>query len=81
MAILAILANMQVLYIIWNCFSMRDWSHHIWQYQQIYKCYISSRTVFQCEFNGDVHWVIRVTIYGNTDKYTSVIYHLEQFLM
>ena len=55
---MAILVNMQVLYIIWNCFSMwiqwwcllHDQSHHIWQYWQIYKCYISSGTVFRCEF-------------------------------
>ena len=81
----AILANVQVLYIIWNHFSvwiqwwclLRDWSHHIWQYQQIYKCYISSGTIFQCEFNGDAHCVIRVTIYGNTSEFANVIYHLE----
>ena len=56
------------LYIIWNCFSMwiqwwcllRDQSYHIWQYQQICKCYISSGTIFRCEFNGDVCFVIRV---------------------
>ena len=40
-------------------------SDHIWQYQQIYKCYISSGTIFRCEFNGDVHCVIRVTIPAN----------------
>ena len=80
-------ANMQVLYIIWNHFSMWiqwwcplcDWSDHIWQYWQIYKCYISSKTVFQCEFNGDVRCVIGVTRYGNIAKYTSVIYHLKPF--
>ena len=36
-------------------------------------------TVFQCEFNGDVHFVIGVTIYGNTSKCVSVIYVLDQF--
>src|ERR1700691_6296778 len=52
---------------------------HIWQYQQICRCYISSGTIFQWEFNGDVCCVIRVTIYGNTGKYAGVIYHLEPF--
>ena len=54
-------------------------SDHIWQYCQICKCYISSETVFRCEFIGYAHCVIGVTIYGNTNKYTSVIYHLEPF--
>ena len=52
---------------------------HIWQYQQICRCYISSGTIFQWEFNGAVHCVIGVTICGNTGKYASVIYHLEPF--
>src|ERR1700683_5532140 len=43
-----------------------DWSDYIWQSQQICKCYISSGTIFQCEFNGDVHCMIGVTICGNT---------------
>jgi hypothetical protein len=34
---------------------------------------------FKCEFDGDVCFVIRVTIYGNTGKHISVIYVLEQF--
>ena len=35
--------------------------------------------VFQCEFNGDVCFMIEVTIYGNTGKHISVIYGLEGF--
>ena len=44
------------------------------------KCaiYIPPRPVFQCEFKCDVHFVIRVTIYGNSGKHISVIYVLEQ---
>ena len=34
---------------------------------------------FLSEFDGDVCFVIRVTIYGNTSKHTRVIYVLEQF--
>ena len=63
------------MWIQWWC-PLCDWGD---QYCQIYKCYISSKTVFWCEFNGDVCCVIKVAIYGNTNKYTSVVYHLEPF--
>ena len=66
------------MWIQWWC-PLCDWGDQIWQYRQIYKCYISSKTIFWCEFNGDVCCVIKVTIYGNTNKYTSVVYHLELF--
>jgi hypothetical protein len=32
-------------------------------------CYILQGPVFQCEFNRDVHWVIRLTCYGNSSKF------------
>ena len=56
-----------------------DCSDHIWQVQQTHKCDTSSRTIFQCEFNGDVGFVIRVTIYGKSGKHTSVIHLWEPF--
>jgi len=37
-----------------------------------------SGVVFRCEFNGDVRFVIGVTIYGNSGKHISVIYVLER---
>jgi len=40
-----------------------------------------SGVVFRCEFNGDVRFVIGVTIYGNRGKPISVIYVLSGFLM
>ena len=38
-----------------------------------------SGVVFQCEFNGDVCFVIGVTIYGNSSKHISVLCVLEWF--
>ena len=35
-------------------------------------CYICPGPVFQCEFNGNVHSMIRLTKYGNFPKYRSV---------
>jgi len=35
---------------------------------------------FQCEFNGDVCFMIRVTIYGKSSKQIRVIHFLEPFL-
>jgi len=35
-------------------------------------CYICPGPVFRCEFNGDVHFTIRLTKYGNFSKYISV---------
>jgi len=35
-------------------------------------CYICPGLVFQCEFNGDVRFTIRLTKYGNISKYISV---------
>jgi hypothetical protein len=74
---LIILQNIEML--MWCLFC--DQSDHIWQYQQMCECYICSGSVFWCEFNGDVHFVIMLTIYGNTDKYVGVIYVLEPFFM
>ena len=37
------------------------------------------RINFQCEFNGDVGFVIGVTVYGRIGKHTRVIHHLELF--
>ena len=34
--------------------SVLDQSDHIWQYGQIYKCYICSGVDSWCKFNGDV---------------------------
>ena len=65
-------------WIWWQCLFC-DQSDHIWQYWQTYKCYICSGVVFWYEFDGNVHFVIGVTIYGNTSKHISVIYVLERF--
>jgi len=51
----------------WWCL-FGDQSDHIWQYREMWECYTCSGPVFWCEFNGDVHFVIGVTIYGNTGK-------------
>ena len=56
-----------------------DCSDHIWQVQQTHKCDTFLRTIFQCEFNGDVSFVIRMTIYGKSGKHTSVIHLWEPF--
>ena len=56
-----------------------DCSDHIWQVQQTHKCHTFSGTVFRCEFNGDVSFVIRVTIYGKSGKHTSVIHFQAPF--
>ena len=45
----------------------------------MWECYTCSGPVFWCEFNGDVRFVIGVTIYGNTGKCGSVIHVLDQF--
>ena len=80
-------ANTQVWYIFGNHFSMwiqwwcwfRDQSDHIWQVRQTHKYDTSSGTISQCEFNGDVSFVIRVTIFGKSGKHTSVIHLREPF--
>ena len=56
-----------------------DQSDHIWQVQQTHKGDTSSGTIFRCEFNGDVGFVIRATIYGKSSKQTSVIHLQEPF--
>ena len=56
-----------------------DQSDHIWQVQQTHKCDTSSGTIFRREFNGDVSFVIQVTIYGKSGKHTSVIHFQEPF--
>ena len=38
-----------------------------------------SGTIFRCEFNSDVGFVIRVTIYGKSGKHTSMIHFQEPF--
>jgi len=35
-------------------------------------CYICPGLVFQCEFNSDVHFMARLTKYGNFSKYRSI---------
>ena len=45
-----------------------DCSDHIWQVRQTHKCDTSSGTIFQHELNGDVSFVIQVTIYGYNVK-------------
>jgi hypothetical protein len=35
-------------------------------------CYILQGPVFQCEFNCDIYWVIRLTCYGNSSKFICV---------
>ena len=80
-------ANTQVWYIFRNHFSTRiqwwcqlhDQSDHIWQVRQTHKCGTFSWTIFQCEFNGDVSFMIRVTIYGKSGKHTSMINFQEPF--
>jgi len=65
-------ANLMVISVLWS----------EWPYMAIletYKCYIWFRAVFWREFNGDVHFVIRMTICGNSGKHISVIYGSEQF--
>ena len=42
-------------------------------------CYICPGPVFQCEFNGNVHFVIGLTKYGNFSKYRSVYMFLAPF--
>ena len=56
-----------------------DRSDHIWQVRQTHKCDTSSGTIFRHEFNGDVGFMIRVTIYGKSSKPTSVIHLREPF--
>ena len=80
-------ANTQVWYIFGNHFStwIQWWcrfchqSDHIWQVRQTHKCDTSSGTIFRCEFNGDVNFVIWVIIYGKSGKHTSVIHFQEPF--
>ena len=80
-------ASTQVWYIFRNHFStwiqwwcqFRDPSDHIWQVRQTHKCDTFSGTIFRREFNGDVSFVIRVTIYGKSGKHTSVIHFQEPF--
>ena len=73
-----IFRNHFLMWIQWWC-RFRDQSNHIWQVQQTYKCDTSSGTIFQSEFNGDVGFIIRVTIYGKSSKYTSMIHFQEPF--
>ena len=56
-----------------------DCSDHIWQVQQTHKHDTSLRTIFQCELNGDVSFMIRVTIYDKSGKHTCVIHLQEPF--
>ena len=56
-----------------------DRSDHIWQVRQTHKCDTSLGTIFRHEFNGDVGFMIRVTIYGKSGKHTSVIHLREPF--
>src|ERR1700676_3921187 len=42
-------------------------------------CYICPGPVFQCEFNGNVHFIIGLTKYGNFYKYRSVYMFLAPF--
>ena len=80
-------ANTQVWYIFGNHFltwiqwwcPFCDQSDHIWQVQQTHKCDTFSGTIFWHEFNGDVGFVIRVTIYGKYSKHTSMIHFQKPF--
>ena len=73
--------NMWVVYVFWSDFSMwiqwwcpfHDQSDHKTENRSTCKCYICSEAVFHCEFNGNVHFTIRVTIYGKTTKHVHVI--------
>ena len=51
----------------WCCFC--DWSNHIWQHQWTHECHTSSVVIFWCEFNSNVSFMIRVTIYSKTGKH------------
>ena len=65
-------------WIQWWC-PFCDQNDHMWQFRETYKCYIWFWAVFWREFNGDVRFVIRMTIYGNSGKHISVIYGFERF--
>ena len=56
-----------------------DHCDHIWQDWQTHKCDTSSETNFQHEFNGDVGFMIGVTIYSKSGKHASVIHLWEPF--
>ena len=81
---MAIPLNMWVAYVFWSDFSMwiqwwcpfHDQSDHKMENRSTFKCYICSEAVFHCEFNENVHFTIRVTIYGKTTKHVHVIYVL-----
>ena len=56
------------MWIQWWC-QFHHQSDHIWQVQRTHKCDTFLGTIFWCEFNGDVGFIIRVTICGKSGKH------------